>query len=108
HGPFGEDGTVQGLLELGDIPYVGCGVLGSAVGMDKGVAKALFREAGLPTPPTLVVLRSAWRADPDGVRAQISDVIGYPCFVKPANLGSSVGISKVHDRGELDAAMDEA
>lgn len=108
HGPFGEDGTVQGLLELAGVPYVGCGVLASAVGMDKAVARALFRQAGLPMTAGLVVLRRRWEAEPAAVRRQIEQTLGYPCFVKPCNLGSSVGISKVVGGGELDAAIDLA
>ena len=108
HGTFGEDGTIQGLLELADIAYVGAGVLGSAAGMDKDVMKRLFRDAGLPIVKHVTVLRSAWRDEPKKVRKQIERALKYPVFVKPANLGSSVGISKVHDAGELPAAMDEA
>lgn len=108
HGTFGEDGTVQGLLELADVPYVGSGVLGSAAGMDKDVMKRLFASAGLPQTPYLTLLRSAWRADPKRCQRQIEKALTYPLFVKPANLGSSVGISKVHSRAELPAAMDLA
>ncbi|MGB8889591.1 MAG: D-alanine--D-alanine ligase family protein [Candidatus Korobacteraceae bacterium] len=108
HGTFGEDGTIQGLLELADIAYVGAGVLGSAAGMDKDVMKRLFRDAGLPIVKHVTVLRSDWRGQPKKVRKQIESAMKYPVFVKPANLGSSVGISKVHDSGELAAAMDEA
>jgi D-alanine-D-alanine ligase len=108
HGTFGEDGTIQGLLELADIAYVGAGVLGSAAGMDKDVMKRLFRDAGLPIVKHVTVLRSLWRDQPKKVRKQIERALKYPVFVKPANLGSSVGISKVHDAGELPAAMDEA
>ena len=108
HGTFGEDGTIQGLLELADIPYVGAGVLGSAAGMDKDVMKRLFRDAGIPIVKHLTILRSAWREHPKLVRQQIEKVLRYPVFVKPANLGSSVGISKVHGTSELAAAMDEA
>jgi len=108
HGTFGEDGTIQGLLELADIPYVGAGVLGSATGMDKDVMKKLFRDAGLPIVKHVAVLRSAWRSAPKKVRKQIETALKYPVFVKPANLGSSVGISKVHDGSEVAAAMDEA
>lgn len=108
HGTFGEDGTIQGLLELADIAYVGAGVLGSAAGMDKSVMKRLFHEAGLPIVKDVTILRSAWRENPKQVRRLIEQKLKYPVFVKPANLGSSVGISKVHDRSELDAAMDEA
>ena len=108
HGTFGEDGTIQGLLELADIAYVGAGVLGSAAGMDKDVMKRLFRDAGLPIVKHVTVLRSAWREQPRKVRKQIEAALKYPVFVKPANLGSSVGISKVHNGTELAAAMDEA
>jgi len=108
HGTFGEDGTIQGLLELADIAYVGAGVLGSAAGMDKDVMKRLFRNAGLPIVKHVTVLRSVWREQPKKVRTQIESALKYPVFVKPANLGSSVGISKVHDSSELAAAMDEA
>jgi len=108
HGTFGEDGTIQGLLELADIAYVGAGVLGSAAGMDKDVMKRLFRDAGIPIVKHVTVLRSAWRMDPRNVRKQIEGALKYPVFVKPANLGSSVGISKVHGAAELAAAMDEA
>jgi D-alanine-D-alanine ligase len=108
HGTFGEDGTIQGLFELADIAYVGAGVLGSAAGMDKDVMKKLFRDAGLPIVKHLTILRSRWRAEPKKVRKQIEKSLKYPLFVKPANLGSSVGISKVHDGSELAAAMDEA
>ena len=108
HGTFGEDGTIQGLLELADIAYVGAGVLGSAAGMDKDVMKRLFRDAGLPIVKHVTILRSDWREQPTKVRRQIESKLKYPVFVKPANLGSSVGISKVHDSGELAAAMDEA
>jgi len=108
HGTFGEDGTIQGLLELADIPYVGAGVLGSAAGMDKDVMKKLFRDAGLPIVKHVTVLRSMWREQPKKARKLIEGSLKYPVFVKPANLGSSVGISKVHGSAELAAAMDEA
>ncbi len=108
HGTFGEDGTIQGLLELADIAYVGAGVLGSAAGMDKDVMKRLFRDAGLPIVKHVTVLRTAWREQPKKARKQVESALKYPVFVKPANLGSSVGISKVHQSGELAAAMDEA
>ena len=108
HGTFGEDGTIQGLLELADLPYVGSGVLGSAAGMDKDAMKKLFLAAGLPQTPHLTLLRSEWRADPRRCQRQIEKALSYPLFVKPANLGSSVGISKVHNRSELAAAMDLA
>jgi D-alanine-D-alanine ligase len=108
HGTFGEDGTIQGLFELADIAYVGAGVLGSAAGMDKAVMKELFRAAGLPIVKHVTILRKQWEDDPKGARRVIEKALKYPLFVKPANLGSSVGISKVHDRSELAAAMDEA
>jgi D-alanine-D-alanine ligase len=108
HGTFGEDGTIQGLFELADIAYVGSGVLGSSAAMDKDAMKRLFAAAGLPQTPHIAVLRSEWRAEPKRVRKEIEAALRYPVFVKPANLGSSVGISKVHDRGELAAAMDLA
>ncbi len=108
HGTFGEDGTIQGLLELADIPYVGAGVLGSAAGMDKDIMKRLFRQAGLDIVKHVTVLRSHWEKDPKKVRREIEKGLKYPVFVKPANLGSSVGISKVHDRSELDRGMNEA
>jgi D-alanine-D-alanine ligase len=108
HGTFGEDGTIQGLLELADIAYVGSGVLGSATGMDKSAMKQLFAAAGLPQTPHVNLLRSEWRADPKRSITLIEKNLSYPIFVKPANLGSSVGISKVHDRSELAPAMDLA
>src|SRR6266705_1880519 len=108
HGTFGEDGTIQGLLELADIAYVGAGVLGSAAGMDKDIMKSLFRATGLPIVRHVTVLRRDWERDPGQVTRQIEAALQYPVFVKPANLGSSVGISKVHQRAELDAAMQAA
>jgi D-alanine-D-alanine ligase len=108
HGTFGEDGTVQGLLELADIPYVGAGVLGSSAGMDKDVMKKLFAAEGLPIVKHVTILRSQWENDPKKVRKQVESKLKYPVFVKPANLGSSVGISKAHDREELGPAIDEA
>jgi D-alanine-D-alanine ligase len=108
HGTFGEDGTVQGLLELADLPYVGAGVLASAVGMDKDVMKRLFRDAGLPVVPWELILREDWEKHAAAVRKRIERQLRYPLFVKPANLGSSVGISKVHSRRELPAAVNLA
>jgi len=108
HGTFGEDGTVQGLLELANLPYVGAGVLASAAGMDKDVMKRLFRDAGLPVIPWQLVLRSDWESHPIVVRKRIEKELRYPLFVKPVNMGSSVGISKVHNRRELAAALDLA
>ena len=104
HGPYGEDGTVQGLLELANVPYVGAGVLGSAVGMDKAVMKALFAAANLPIVPHLTVLRRDWERDAAGITQAVVRELQYPAFVKPANLGSSVGISKAtSDAGLADA-----
>src|SRR5579863_4728478 len=108
HGTFGEDGTIQGLLELADIPYVGAGVLGSAAGMDKDIMKSLFIAAGIPIVKHVTILRSAWEKDPKKVQKQVESKLKYPVFVKPANLGSSVGISKAHDRKELAPAIEEA
>ena len=108
HGPYGEDGTVQGLLELAGIPYVGAGVAASAVGMDKALFKAIMHAHGLPVVPYLVVKRKEWEEEPEQTIAQIEAKIGYGCFVKPANLGSSVGISKAHRRAELCTALTRA
>jgi D-alanine-D-alanine ligase len=108
HGTFGEDGTIQGLFELADIAYVGSGVLGSSAAMDKDAMKRLFTAAGLPQTPYVPLLRSAWHADPKRAIRRIEKSLAYPVFVKPANLGSSVGISKVHGRSELAAAIDLA
>ena len=108
HGTFGEDGTIQGLLELAGIPYVGAGVLGSAAGMDKDVMKRLFAAAGLPIVKHVTMLRSEWEIEPKNVKKQIESKLKYPVFVKPANLGSSVGISKARDGKELGPAMNLA
>ena len=108
HGTFGEDGTIQGLFELAGIAYVGSGVLGSAAGMDKDVMKRLFKDAGLPIVKHVTVLRSEWEKSPKKIIAQVEAALKYPVFVKPANLGSSVGISKAHDRKELPTALDLA
>ena len=108
HGTFGEDGTIQGLLELADIPYVGAGVLGSAAGMDKDIMKSLFIAAGIPIVKHVTILRSAWEEDPKRVQKLMESKLTYPVFVKPANLGSSVGISKAHNRKELGPAIEEA
>ena len=108
HGPLGEDGTVQGLLELADIAYVGCGVMASAVGMDKATSKAVFTAHGLPQVPYLTLKRQRWQADAETVLDAIEAQLAYPVFVKPANLGSSVGISKAVDRASLCRALDEA
>ena len=107
HGTFGEDGTIQGLLELADIPYVGAGVLGSAAGMDKDIMKSLFIAAGLPIVKHVTILRRDWENDPKKVEKQVAK-LKYPVFVKPANLGSSVGISKAHSKKELGPAIEEA
>ena len=105
HGPYGEDGTVQGLLELANVPYVGCGVLGSAAGMDKGVMKTLFTARGLPVGPYLVALGHEWKRDAQAITSRVRNELRYPVFVKPANLGSSVGISKAKSDADFDAAM---
>ena len=108
HGTFGEDGTIQGLLELADIPYVGAGVLGSAAGMDKDIMKSLFRAAGLPIVRHVTFVRSEWTANPKKVQKLVESKLKYPVFVKPANLGSSVGITKAHDRKQLPGCIEEA
>lgn len=108
HGPYGEDGTVQGLLELAGIPYIGCGVLASALAMDKAASKAAFAGLGLPQVPYVVVKRKQVQADLDLVLEEIERVLRYPMFVKPANLGSSVGVGKAKDRGGLELALAEA
>ena len=105
HGTFGEDGTIQGLLELAGIAYVGSGVLGSSAGMDKDVMKRLFAQAGLPQVKYVTLLRADWEKSSRKAVAQVEKVLKYPVFVKPANLGSSVGISKAHDRKELGPAL---
>jgi D-alanine-D-alanine ligase len=108
HGTFGEDGTIQGLFEMAGIAYVGSGVLGSSAGMDKDVMKRLFKEAGLPIVKHVTLLRSDWEKSPRKALAKIEVALKYPVFVKPANLGSSVGISKAHNRKELTPALNEA
>jgi D-alanine-D-alanine ligase len=105
HGTFGEDGTIQGLFELAGIAYVGSGVLGSSAGMDKDVMKRLFAQARLPMVRHVTLLRAEWERSPRKAVAQVEAALKYPVFVKPANLGSSVGISKAHDRKELTAAL---
>jgi D-alanine-D-alanine ligase len=105
HGPMGEDGTVQGALELAGLPYVGAGVLGSAVAMDKAMAKTILAQAGIPQAPWLLVSQREWRDRPEAIACRIADTLGFPCFVKPANMGSSVGISKAHGPDELAEAM---
>ena len=108
HGTFGEDGTVQGLLDLAGLPYVGSGVIGSAVGMDKDMAKRLFLQAGLPTGDFLAILRSEWEKGRERILKAVAKKFRFPVFVKPATLGSSVGMTKVHKREELAAALDLA
>ena len=108
HGTFGEDGTIQGLLELADIAYVGAGVLGSSAGMDKDIMKSLFRAAGLPIVRQVTILRHQFEATPKKIYKLVESKLKYPVFVKPANLGSSVGISKALDRKELGPAIAEA
>ncbi|XSG73889.1 D-alanine--D-alanine ligase [Herpetosiphon llansteffanensis] len=108
HGPFGEDGTIQGVFELANLPYVGCGVLAASVGMDKGLMKSAFAASGLAQVPWQLVLRRDWQQQPEAVYEQLEAALHYPMFVKPANLGSSVGISKVSNRAELAAGMAEA
>ncbi len=108
HGPYGEDGTIQGLLELANLPYVGAGVLGSALGMDKIVQKTVLRAHGLPVADFAPVSRQEWEQDPDAVIERVLERLGCPCFVKPANLGSSIGITKVHNAEELPAALNVA
>ena len=105
HGPYGEDGTIQGLLELANVPYVGAGVLASAVGMDKAVMKIVFAAAGLPVCPYRAVFRHDWQGGRDAVATDLEKSLGYPLFVKPANLGSSVGISKAKHAAELRSAI---
>ena len=108
HGPYGEDGTIQGLLELADIPYVGAGVLASAVGMDKVLFKDLMRAHNIPVADYRLVLRSRWEREPEAVIDELEAAFPYPMFVKPANLGSSVGVTKAHNRAELAAGLAEA
>ncbi len=108
HGPYGEDGTVQGLLELAGIPYVGAGVVGSATGMDKAIFKAVMAAHGIPVLPWKLALASEWRERPDEILDDVEQLLSYPMFTKPANLGSSVGIRKCADRHQLRAGLDEA
>ena len=108
HGPYGEDGTVQGLLELAGIPYVGAGVTGSAVGMDKAIFKDVMQAHGLPIVDHVMFKRKEWDADPEGVMERVEARLDYPVFTKPANLGSSVGVSKCYDRAGLAAGLVEA
>ena len=108
HGPYGEDGTLQGLLEMADVPYVGCGVLASSCGMDKVAMKSLFVQAGLPICKYIWFLRSQWQKDPAKILRKVNTEIGLRCFVKPANLGSSVGVSRAMDKKSLSDAIDLA
>jgi D-alanine-D-alanine ligase len=107
HGPWGEDGTLQGMLEMAAVRYVGSGVLASAVGMDKAFMKVVLQSAGLPVTPGIVVTRTEFEQDPIGVRTRVEE-LGFPSFAKPARAGSSMGISKVHDAGEVVDALEEA
>ncbi|HPW17691.1 MAG TPA: D-alanine--D-alanine ligase family protein [Candidatus Aminicenantes bacterium] len=108
HGPLGEDGTIQGLFEMAGVPYVGAGVAGSALAMDKAAAKSVLRDRGLPVVPWLAVAETEWRADPAAVLRRVRRALPFPVFVKPSNLGSSVGITKVARAGDLAAALDLA
>ncbi len=108
HGTYSEDGTIQGLLEIAQVPYVGSGVLGSAVGMDKDIAKRLARDAGIPIVPFICVKAESWKKDSAAISKQVMNELSYPVFVKPANLGSSVGVSKVKSADELDRAVKSA
>ena len=108
HGTYGEDGTLQGLLEMANVPYVGCGVLGAALGMDKEKMKMVFSAVGLPNVEYFVCRRNEWERSPETVMNVVEQSLGYPCFVKPVNLGSSVGINKAHDRSELERAIEVA
>lgn len=105
HGTYGEDGTIQGLFEMADLPYVGCGVLASSTGMDKAFMKTLFRDAGLPICNYVWFMRDEWERNRETTLTKVTDKLGFPCFVKPANLGSSVGVSKATDRESLAAAI---
>ena len=107
HGPWGEDGTIQGMLEMAGVRYVGAGVLASAVAMDKVFMKVVLADAGLPVMPSITVTARAWAADPASCRARAAE-LGFPLFLKPARGGSSIGISKAHDASELDAGIEEA
>lgn len=108
HGTFGEDGTIQGLFEMAGLPYVGCGVLASSTGMDKAFMKTLFHDAGLPICDYVWFLRDEWERNREATLTQVADKLGFPCFVKPANLGSSVGVSRATDRGTLALAIELA
>src|ERR687888_73838 len=108
HGTYGEDGTVQGLFDLASVPYAGSGVLGSALGMDKVVQKTLWRGIGLPVVDFLPVARRELERDPNAVLDHVERTLGYPCFAKPANLGSSVGVGKAHNRASLREVLEDA
>jgi D-alanine-D-alanine ligase len=108
HGPLCEDGTIQGLLELADLPYVGCGVLASAVAMDKEMAKRVARDAGIPIVPYVSLKHDVWKKEKQQLAKRIEEQLGYPVFVKPANLGSSVGVHKVKEPSGLNAALEDA
>jgi D-alanine-D-alanine ligase len=108
HGPYGEDGTVQGLLELAGIPYVGAGVVGSAVGMDKAIFKTVMEAQGIPILPWRLVQAAVWRTDPNSAIIKLENMLDYPMFTKPANLGSSVGISRCGNQTELKKGLNEA
>jgi D-alanine-D-alanine ligase len=108
HGTYGEDGTLQGLLDMANVPYVGCGVLGSALGMDKEKMKLVFQAVGLPVAEYMVFRRNHWEYKPEFILNTIEQRLGYPCFVKPVNLGSSVGVNKAHNRTELEHALNAA
>ena len=108
HGPLCEDGTIQGLLELADLPYIGCGVLASAVAMDKEMAKRLARDKGVLIVPYVPLKHEVWEKEKEQSARRIEKELGYPVFVKPANLGSSVGVEKVKEPSELDAALEDA
>src|SRR5690606_27216859 len=105
HGPYGEDGTIQGMLDMAGVPDVGSGVAASAVGMDKAFMKMAFRQAGLPVVDYVVITESSWAARAGELHARIRQELGYPCFVKPANLGSSVGVSRADSPEDLDQAV---
>ncbi len=108
HGTYGEDGSLQGLMDMANVPYVGCGVLGSALGMDKEKMKMVFQSVGLPIVDYVVYRRNEWERSPETIMDAIEQRFGYPCFVKPVNLGSSVGVSKAHSREELEHAINVA
>jgi len=108
HGTYGEDGALQGLLEMANVPYIGCGVLGSALGMDKEKMKLVFQAVGLPVADYLVYRRNQWERSPEFILDAVEQRLGFPCFVKPVNLGSSVGVNKAHDRIELEHAINIA